>query len=198
LEGALKFSPTPLAGSYLIDVDRKEDDRGFFARLWCREEFAASNIPIEIVQASVSHNIESGTLRGMHFQWPPSSEAKLVRCERGRVYDVIIDLRPDSATFTHHFGVVLDSDHRNALFIPPGFAHGFQTLEANSDVVYMMSDLYRPELAGGVRFDDPAFNIDWPLPVSRIIGRDRSYPDFNRTGYIREFRRHVESVQIAT
>ena len=193
----MKFAPIPLAGSYLVDIDRKEDDRGFFARLWCREEFEANNIPIEVVQSSVSHNIESGTLRGMHFQWPPSSEAKLVRCERGRVYDVIIDLRPDSSTFTRHYGVILDSDCRNALFIAPGFAHGFQTLEANSDVVYMMSDLYRPELAGGVRFDDPTFDIDWPLAVSRIIERDRRYPDFSRAEYVNAFKRHVESNQIA-
>lgn len=193
----MKFTPIPLAGSYLIDIDRKEDDRGFFARLWCREEFGANNIAIEVVQASVSHNMEAGTLRGMHFQWPPSSESKLVRCERGRVYDVIIDLRPDSSTFTRHYGVILDSDRRNALFVPPGFAHGFQTLEAKSDIVYMMSDLYRPELGGGVRFDDPAFDIDWPLPVSRIIERDAGYPDFSRAEYMNEFRRHIASIQIA-
>ena len=191
----MNFVPTPLAGSFLIEIDRKEDARGFFARLWCREEFEAHGIAIDVVQASVSHNAVAGTLRGMHFQWPPSREAKLVRCERGRVYDVIIDLRPDSPTFTHHFTVTLDGERRNALYIPPGFAHGFQTLEADSDVIYMMSDFHRPDVADGVRFDDPAFGIDWPLPVTRIIERDRNYPNFHQAGYLRKLAQAAQPSQ---
>jgi dTDP-4-dehydrorhamnose 3,5-epimerase len=174
----LNFALTSLSGAFLVEIDRREDERGFFARLWCREEFAAHGIAIDIVQASVSHNVIAGTLRGMHFQRLPSREAKLVRCERGRVHDVIVDLRPKSATFAQHFAVTLDARSRNALYIPPGFAHGFQTLKDNSDVVYMMSDFYRPDLADGVRFDDPAFGIHWPLPVTCIAERDRSFPDF--------------------
>ena len=191
----MNFVPTPLAGSFLIEIDRKEDTRGFFARLWCREEFEAHGIAIDVVQASVSHNAVAGTLRGMHFQWPPSREAKLVRCERGRVYDVIIDLRPDSPTFTHHFTVTLDGERRNALYIPSGFAHGFQTLEADSDVIYMMSDFHRPDVADGLRFDDPAFGIDWPLPVTRIIERDCNYPNFDQAGYLRKLAQGAQPSQ---
>jgi dTDP-4-dehydrorhamnose 3,5-epimerase len=176
----------------MIELDRKEDARGFFARLWCREEFAAQGIAIDIVQASVSHNTQAGTLRGMHFQFPPSREAKVVRCERGCVYDVIVDMRPDSETFTHYYGVTLDDKNRSALYVPAGFAHGFQTLEANTDVVYMMSDFYRPDVSDGVRFDDPAFGIQWPSQVTRIAERDRNYPDFERARYINALAQAVE------
>jgi dTDP-4-dehydrorhamnose 3,5-epimerase len=193
----LNFVPASLAGVFLVEIDRKEDARGFFARLWCREEFAAHGIAIDMVQASVSHNAEAGTVRGMHFQWPPSCEAKLVRCERGRIYDVIVDLRPDSRTFTHHYAVTLDAGERNALYVPPGFAHGFQTLEADTDVVYMMSDFYRPDISDGVRFDDPAFGIRWPSPVTRIAERDRNYPDFERARYVRTLAQAVERVRRA-
>ncbi|MCB1750405.1 MAG: dTDP-4-dehydrorhamnose 3,5-epimerase family protein [Gammaproteobacteria bacterium] len=179
----MRFTPTELPGSFIVHIEPVEDARGFFARLWCREEFAARGITMDVVQVSISHNAVCGTLRGLHFQWPPSAEAKLVRCERGRVHDVIVDLRPDSATFTRHMAVELDSRTHNALFVPPGFAHGFQTLETDSDVVYMMSDYYRPELSDGVRFDDPEFGIPWPLPVACIAERDRDYPDFDRRAY---------------
>jgi dTDP-4-dehydrorhamnose 3,5-epimerase len=179
LERPLRFEPTPLANAFHVEIDRRTDERGFFARTWCRDEFAAHGIDIEIAQANVSHNIDPGTLRGMHFQWPPSVEGKLIRCERGRVYDVIIDLRPNSATYTQHFAVTLDQERRNALYVPPGFAHGFQTLLPDSDVTYLMSDIFQDALADGVRYDDPVFAIAWPLPVSRILERDRSYPDFD-------------------
>jgi dTDP-4-dehydrorhamnose 3,5-epimerase len=162
----------------VIDIDPMEDARGFFARLWCRDEFEAHGIKMDIAQASLSHNMLAGTVRGLHFQRPPSREGKIVRCERGRIHDVIVDLRPDAPTFTRHFAIELDGTRRNALYVPPGFAHGFQTLVADSDVVYLTSDAYRPELADGVRYDDPAFGIKWPLPVSCIIARDRDYPDF--------------------
>ncbi len=183
----MKIIPTDLKGSYLIETDPIEDSRGFFARLWCKREFRQHGIDIEMVQVSLSHNTATGTLRGMHFQWPPSCEAKLVRCERGRIHDVIVDLRPDSPTFARHATFELDSRTHNALYIPAGFAHGFQALEANTDILYMMSDYYRPDLQDGVRHDDPAFGIGWPLPVSSITPRDRDYPDFDPDKHSRRY-----------
>lgn len=183
----MKFLATPLAGAYVIEAEPMADARGSFARLWCRDEFAAHGIAMEVAQSSISHNIAAGTLRGMHFEWPPSKEAKLVRCERGRVYDVIVDLRPEAPTFTRHFALELDSDAHLALYVPAGFAHGFQTLAANSDVVYLTSDAYRPDLEGGVRYNDPAFGIAWPLAVTTIIARDRDYPDFDRAAYVERY-----------
>jgi len=179
----VRFLPTRLDGSYVIQIDPLEDDRGFFARLWCRQEFLQQGIVMDVVQANVSHNALAGTLRGLHFQWAPSREAKLVRCQRGRIYDVIVDLRPDSPTFMQYVGTDLDSRSHNALYVPEGFAHGFQTLEPDSDVVYLMSDEFQPELADGVRFDDPAFGIDWPLPVNCMSVRDRAWSDFDPTLY---------------
>ena len=173
------FEQTPIDGAFLVRPERREDDRGFFARIWCRDEFAAHGIDVAMVQASISHNRLVGTLRGMHFAWPPAREGKLVRCERGGIHDVILDLRPDSATFLKHFGVVLDETTRNALYIPPLVAHGFQTLSADCDVLYLMSDSFRSELSDGVRHDDDAFGIRWPQPITMIAERDRTYPDFD-------------------
>ena len=173
----MKFEPTPIPGAHVVAIERLADDRGFFARIWCRDEFRAHGLDVDIVQASVSYNRQRGTLRGMHFSRAPSTEGKLVRCSRGSVFDVIVDLRADSPSYLSHFCVTLDADRHNALFIPQGVAHGFQTLEDDCEVTYMMTDVYRPELADGVRYDDPAFGIRWPLPVSCIADRDRSYPD---------------------
>ena len=172
------FEPTPLPGAFVVRPERHEDERGFFARVWCREEFAAHGIEIDMVQASVSNNRRAGTLRGMHFSRPPSCEGKLVRCERGRVHDVLLDLRPGSPARLAHFAIELDEQTRCAVYVPPGVAHGFMTLTDDSDVLYMMSEAYRADLADGVRYDDPAFGIRWPAPVSVIAARDRSYPDF--------------------
>ncbi|MFO1300381.1 MAG: dTDP-4-dehydrorhamnose 3,5-epimerase family protein [Burkholderiaceae bacterium] len=172
------FEATPIDGAFVVRLEPRIDERGFFARTWCRDEFAAHGIAIDMVQASVSHNRTAGTLRGMHYSAPPSHEGKLVRCERGRIFDVIVDLRQDSATFLRQFSFELDDRRRDALYIPPQVAHGFQTLEPDSDVLYMMSDRYAPELARGVRHDDPRLAIRWPLPVSVIAERDRSWPDF--------------------
>lgn len=174
------FEPLPIPGAMLIGIEPHADERGFFARLWCREEFASKGIDIHVEQASLSHNRTSGTVRGMHLARPPAQEGKLVRCQRGRVHDVLLDLRPESAQYMHHVAVELDASRHNAVWIPSGVAHGFQTLEDDSDVVYMMSESYRHELATGVRFDDPAFGIRWPLPVSVIADRDRHYPDYRR------------------
>lgn len=177
------FEATPIAGAFVVRIERRDDERGFFARLWCRDEFAAHGIGATMAQASISHNRVAGTLRGLHFAWPPAAEGKLVRCERGRIRDVIVDLRPDSPTFLSHFAIVLDDNTRDALYIPPVVAHGFQTLVADCDVLYMMNDVVRPELSGGVRYDDKAFDIDWPLPIGMIAERDRTYPDFDRDAH---------------
>jgi dTDP-4-dehydrorhamnose 3,5-epimerase len=178
-EHRLHFSPTPIPGAHILKPERMADDRGYFARTWCQAEFARKGIDVKIVQASVSQNRLAGTLRGLHFSWWPSQEGKLVRCERGRILDVILDLRPTSPAFLSHFAVILDDKQGDALFIPPGVAHGFQTLVDDTGILYMMTDVYNPDLADGVRFDDPVFGISWPLPVSSIAERDRHYPDFD-------------------
>jgi len=183
----LIFEPTPIPGAFAVLPERREDERGFFARAWCRDEFAARGIDVDMAQASVSYNRRAGTLRGMHFAWPPAREGKLVRCERGAVHDVIVDLRPDSTTYMHHYAVELDEARGAALYIPPGVAHGFLTLADDSQVLYMMTERYRPELGDGVRFDDPAFSIRWPREVVAIAQRDRDYPDFDRNGNARRY-----------
>jgi len=183
----LILSATPIAGAFAVDIAPARDERGFFARTWCRREFAESGIDIEIVQCSISKTHFAGTVRGMHFQWLPSRECKLIRCQRGRIHDVLLDLRPDSESYLTTYAVVLDGDRHNALYCPTGVAHGFQTLTDEAEVHYMMSDYYRPEFSDGVRYDDAAFGIQWPLPVREIHERDRSYPDFDRTAHARRF-----------
>lgn len=173
------FEPTPIAGAYLVKAEPHTDERGFFTRLWCREEFARHGLPDDMVQSSLSYSRRAGTLRGMHFTWAPSQEAKLVRCSRGRVFDVILDLRPDSESFLQHYERELDAPSHDAVYVPPGVAHGHQTLEDHCELFYMMTEAYRPELAAGVRYDDPAFGLRWPLPVTEIAERDRCYPDFD-------------------
>jgi dTDP-4-dehydrorhamnose 3,5-epimerase len=174
----MRFRETRLRGAYVIEAERHEDERGFFARIWCAREFAQHGLTAPPVQASVSFNRKKGTLRGLHYQAAPSREAKLVRCTGGAIYDVIVDLRPKSQTRLQYMGVVLSSENRSSLYIPPGFAHGFQTLSDNTEVAYMMTDFYAPELARGVRWDDPAFGIEWPPGERTIAQRDRDYPDF--------------------
>ena len=189
----MKFVPTQLQGAFIVEPEPQSDERGFFARLYCHREFQRQGLNEPMVQSSVSHNAVAGTLRGMHFQSPPSREAKLVRCQQGRMFDVIVDLRPSSSTFMQHIGVELDSGTHNALYVPAGFAHGFQTLEPNTDVFYMMTDYYEPRLSAGARFDDPAFDIDWPLPISVIATRDREYKDFDATAYASDYRQALDS-----
>lgn len=173
------FQPTPIPGAQVVELEAASDHRGFFGRIWCRDEFGAHGMSVDVAQASLSFTKASGTLRGLHFAWPPSTEAKLVRCIRGKIFDVILDLRPGSPTFLKHHSLVLDDEDRKALFIPVGMAHGFQTLTDDCEILYMMSEAFRPDLADGVRYDDPAFGIEWPLPVSSILDRDGGYPDFN-------------------
>ena len=172
------FTETELAGAYIIDLDRREDNRGFFARTWAQEEFEAHGLNSRVVQANLSYNHTRGTIRGMHYQRAPYAETKLVRCVQGAIYDVIIDLRPESATYKRWIGVELTAENRRALFIPEGFAHGFQTLADNSDVTYQVSEFYTPGAEGGIRYNDPAFEIQWPLDVTVISEKDKQWPDF--------------------
>ncbi len=172
------FTPTALPGAFLIEPERIHDDRGFFARLYTPEEFEAHGLNPRIAQTSASFNRVKGTLRGMHYQSPPHAEAKLVRCGAGAIYDVIIDLRPESPTFRKWVGVELSAENRRMLYIPEGFAHGFLTLADASEVFYQLSAGYAPQAARGVRHDDPAFGIAWPGEVVVIAPRDRDYPDF--------------------
>jgi dTDP-4-dehydrorhamnose 3,5-epimerase len=174
----LKITPTTIAGVFLVDIERLSDDRGFFARTSCVREFAEHGLNTAWVQSSISYNQKKGTLRGMHYQAEPAPETKLVRCTAGAVFDVVVDLRPDSATFRQWLGVELSAENRRAIYIPPGIAHGFQTLADETELFYQISEFFRPELSRGVRWDDPAFKIDWPAADPRIMSeRDRSYPD---------------------
>jgi dTDP-4-dehydrorhamnose 3,5-epimerase len=172
------FRETELPGAFVIEVQKYEDERGFFARSWCQKEFEARGLNPRTVQCNVSFNKLKGTLRGMHYQVAPRAEAKLVRCTRGAIYDVIIDLRRESPTYKQYVSEVLSSNNYKALFIPEGFAHGFQTLEDNSEVFYQMSEFYSPEHQRGLRYNDPAFRISWPIEATVISDRDRNYEDF--------------------
>lgn len=173
----LNLTELKLPGLYQVEIDPVRDERGYFARAWCQREFSAAGIEASFVQASISHTIRRGTVRGMHYQLPPSREGKLVRCISGRIYDVAVDIRPDSPTFLEHVAVELDAKNSLALFIPTGFAHGFQTLVDSVDVFYEMTDVYEPKLAGGFRYDDPQVKIEFPLETAVIGHRDASYPD---------------------
>ena len=175
----MNLSPTELPGVFLVEPELLADERGAFARTFCVDEFGSAGIDFEVVQANISFNKYSGTLRGMHFQRAPHAEAKVVRCTSGAVYDVVVDLRPDSPTYCQWISAELNADNRKALFIPEGCAHGFQTLLDNTEVDYLMSVRYAPEAASGVRFDDAAFGIEWPLPVSSLSERDRDWPDYD-------------------
>jgi dTDP-4-dehydrorhamnose 3,5-epimerase len=175
------FETLGLSGAALVKMERHCDERGFFARSVCVEEFQAHGLPAAFVQSSVSWNRRRGTVRGMHFQWPPSREGKLVRCLRGAIHDVLLDLRPAEPTYLRYCAVVLDQDNRDAVFIPSGVAHGFQTLADDSEVLYQMTDVQAPALAAGVRWNDPAFDIRWPIASGIVIAhRDATYADFDR------------------
>jgi dTDP-4-dehydrorhamnose 3,5-epimerase len=174
----VKFIETPLQGAFVIELKAHSDERGFFARSFCRREFADHGITFDIVQSNISFNRKVGTLRGMHFQRAPVWEPKLVRCSKGRIHDVIIDLRSESPTCGEHFAVELSGDSLKALFIPREFAHGFQTLEDYAVIEYQMGEYYTPALSAGIRYDDPAFGIRWPLPVSLISKQDLAWTPY--------------------
>lgn len=173
------FTPTELDGAYVIDVEPREDERGFFARAWAQDEFAELGLSTEVVQANIAFNLRNGTLRGMHFQRDPHAEVKVVRCTRGALYDVIVDLRPSSPTHTRWIGVELTAENRRMLYVPKGFAHGYQTLADDTEAYYQVSAAYAPDAEGGVRWDDPAFGIDWPDPEPPVMSeKDRTWPDY--------------------
>ena len=172
----MRFLETDLAGAFIIELDLAEDDRGFFARSWCTEEFAARGLNTSIVQCNISYNRRRGTLRGLHFQVAPHDEAKLVRCTRGAMYDVIVDLRPDSATQYSWIGVELSAENHRMLYVPEGFAHGFQTLVDDTEVFYLMTAEYRPAAARGLRWNDPTLAITWPIADPITSARDAGHP----------------------
>lgn len=172
------FEELKLPGLFAIHLDMKVDERGFFARTWCRQEFEERGLNPALVQCSVSFNKKKGTLRGIHYQSEPHGEDKLIRCTRGAIYDVVVDLRPDSSAFRRWAGVHLTSTNHEMLYVPKGCGHGFITLEDETEVFYQMSEFYYPELAGGVRWNDKAFAIEWPLEPTVISSRDRTYADF--------------------
>jgi len=173
------FRETEIPGAFVIDLERREDERGFFARAWCADEFAAHGLSTRLVQANLSYNESAGTLRGMHFQRAPHEEAKLIRCTRGSLFDAIVDLRPDSPAFKRWIGVELSAENRRALYVPEGCAHGYQTLEDGTESLYLVSEFYAPESEGGVRWDDPAFGIEWPDADNRTLSpKDAAWPDF--------------------
>lgn len=172
------FTETKLPGAYVIELEKRGDARGFFARAFCQHEFTAIGLMTVVAQTNLSFSQSAGTLRGMHYQSAPYAEAKLVRCTRGSLYDVIIDLRPASATYRSWLGVELSADNRRMLYVPEGFAHGFITLEDAVEVTYQVSQFYTPEAERGVRWDDPAFGIEWPLTPTVISDKDKRWPDY--------------------
>lgn len=172
----MQFIETGLKGSWLLEPECHGDERGFFARTFCAREFAEHGLPDRFAQCNISFNHKRGTLRGMHFQHPPHEEGKLVRCTMGAIHDIIVDLRPDSPTRLQHFAVELSAENRRQLFVPKGFAHGFQTLADGSEVFYQMSEFFVPGVAAGLRYDDPALGLHWPLPVSVIATKDLELP----------------------
>jgi len=172
------FTETGQQGAYLVEIERLEDERGFFARSWCAREFQARGLNPRLAQCNISYNAKKGTLRGMHYQVQPHAEAKVIRCTMGALYDVIVDLRAGSPSFGRHFGVILSPSRRNMLYVPEGFAHGFLTLADETEAFYQMSEFYTPEAARGFRWNDPAFAINWPEDIRVISERDRAYPDY--------------------
>jgi len=173
------FNKTPLEGAYTIDLEKRGDDRGFFARMFCQNEFAAAGLETNFVQVNNSLSTKAGVLRGMHYQLPPFSEVKVVRCVRGSLWDFIVDLRPDSPTFKQWFGAELSAENRTMMYVPRGFGHGFITLTDDTEAMYLVSAFYGPEQERGVRYDDPAIGVQLPIEPSEISAKDASWPDLN-------------------
>lgn len=173
------FTETNLKGAFIIDVKRLEDERGFFGRSWCKNEMEEHGLNANVVQANVSFNHKKGTLRGMHFQFSPYQETKLIRCTKGAIFDVIVDLRKDSPTYKQWIGVELTEDNFRMLFVPEDFAHGFITLYDNTAVTYQVTQFYTPGAEGGIRWDDPAIGIQWPIPIEVISAKDKNHPNYN-------------------
>lgn len=178
------FHETKLKGAFLVDLDRKEDRRGFFARAFCAREFEKHGLRAQVVQANMSYNHKKGTLRGMHYQVPPASEPKFIRCIHGAIWDVIVDMRPDSPTYLEHVGVELTADNRRAIYVPDMFAHGNQALTNGAELLYLVGEFYTPGCERGMRYDDPAIGIEWPIPVTTISDKDRSWPLLHATARV--------------
>lgn len=176
------FSETNLPGAFIIDIDRREDSRGFFARAFCQHEFAEHGLEPIIAQANIAFNNRKGTMRGMHFQFPPAAETKLVRCTRGAILDIIVDLRPESPTYLEHVSVELSADNHRAIYVPGRFAHGYQVLEDSTETSYQVGEFYTPGVEGGLMYDDPALGLEWPLPVSEISEKDRGWQPLEVVG----------------
>jgi dTDP-4-dehydrorhamnose 3,5-epimerase len=175
----MKFIETPLKGAFVIELERRTDDRGFFARAFCQHEFAEHGLKSTIAQANIAHNIRRGTIRGMHFQYPPAAETKLVRCTRGAIVDIIVDLRPESKTYLQHFSVELSADNMLALYVPERFGHGYQALEDQTDTSYQVGEFYTPTAEGGIKYDDPRLGLVWPLEPTAISPKDLAFRSFD-------------------
>jgi dTDP-4-dehydrorhamnose 3,5-epimerase len=173
------FTETKLAGAFIIDLELREDSRGFFARAFCQNEFAEHGLRPVIAQANIAFNRRRGTMRGMHFQFPPAAETKFVRCTRGAILDIIVDLRPESPTYLDHVGVELTADNHRAIYVPERFAHGYQVLEDSTETSYQVGEFYTPGVEGGLMYDDPALNLTWPLQVSEISEKDNNWRPFD-------------------
>jgi len=178
----MKFVQTAIDGVAILELEQRSDDRGFFARSFCQDEFTANGLLPDVAQCNISHNHAAGTLRGMHFQLPPATEAKLVRCIAGAIVDIIVDLRPGSPTYLQHVSVKLSAANRRSLYVPPMFAHGYQTLVDDTEVLYQVSERYTPGMERGLRYDDPVLALSWPVPVSKISDKDASWPLLETAG----------------
>jgi dTDP-4-dehydrorhamnose 3,5-epimerase len=174
------FTETRLKGAFIIDVERREDPRGFFARAFCQNEFKAHGLKPVIAQANIASNLKKGTVRGMHFQFPPAAETKFVRCTRGAILDIIVDLRPESVTFLQWVAVELSEDNQRGLYVPERFAHGYQTLRDNTDTSYQVGEFYAPAAEGGLMYNDPRLGLEWPLPLAVISEKDQKFPLFDQ------------------
>ncbi len=172
----MQFTETKLKGAFIIDLAERFDQRGFFARTFCAKEFAEHGLKPTVAQCNLSFNYKKGTLRGMHYQMAPVTETKLIRCVQGAIYDVIVDMRPNSPTYLSHIGVELTAENRRSLYVPDMFAHGYQTLTDGAEVIYQVSEFYAPGHERGLRYNDPAFDIEWPLPVREISAKDATWP----------------------
>jgi len=173
------FTETKLKGAYLVEIKKLEDERGFFGRAWCQQEFEEVGLNAQVKQINTSYSVHQGTIRGMHYQIDPYQETKFIRCTKGSVYDVIIDLRPDSPTFMQWVGHELSAENCRMVYVPENFAHGIVSLEDHSEIYYPVTEFYTPGSERGIRYDDPAFNIDWPVKISQVSDKDRNHPDFD-------------------
>jgi dTDP-4-dehydrorhamnose 3,5-epimerase len=176
----MRFTPTTLSGAYLIDLEPHSDARGFFARSFCRREFEAQGLLGDVDQCNVAFTALKGTIRGLHYGVPPSAETKIIRCTRGAIYDVMVDMRPDSPTYRQHFGIELSAENRRAVYVPPMFAHGYEALMDGTEVTYLMRGFYEDGSEVGLRYDDPSLNIQWPAVITMVSEKDRSWPLVDR------------------